>query len=60
MEYAKVGEATNRDFLRFMSITPVLVNIFAQNFQEMLRGSRLIFRENMKLKYRSREEILIF
>ena len=35
----------------FLAITPVLVNIVAPNFQEMLKGSRWIVRENMKLKY---------
>ena len=44
----------------FLAITPVPVNIFAPRFQEMLRGSKQIFRENMKLKYKSREEIFIF
>ena len=34
-----------------LDITIVLVNIFAPNFQKMLRGSSRIYGENMKLKY---------
>ena len=35
----------------FFVIIPVLVNIFEPIFQEMLRGPRQIFCENMKLKH---------
>ena len=50
MEYAKAAEATHHDVVLFLAITPVLVNIFDPHFQEMLRRSRRIFRENMKPK----------
>ena len=50
MEYDKAGEATHHDFLLFLAITPVMVNIFAQHFLEMLRVSRRIFCENIKPK----------
>ena len=63
MEYAKAGEATYQGF--FLSITSVLVNIFARNSQEMFMGSggwgpRRKFCKNMKLKWCSREELAIF
>ena len=37
-------------FFAFLTITPVLDNVFAPNFREMLRASRQRSSENMKLK----------
>ena len=57
IEYAQAGEATHLDSFTFLAITPVLVIIFAPNFQKNVKR---IFCENVKLKYWSCEDILIF
>ena len=53
MEYAKAGEASlasgNPPRILFVAITPVLVNICAQNSQEMFMGPRSLDGHAMKI-----------